>query len=61
MADRYSSFIDLAANEQVDIDYRIRVADRGSEAVILAPHGGWIEPETSEIAGDYPEFCALTW
>lgn len=50
MADRYNSFIDLAANERLDIDYRIRVLDRGSEAVILAPHGGWIEPETSEIA-----------
>lgn len=50
MADRYSSFIDLAANEQADIDYRIRVVDRGSEAVVIAPHGGWIEPETSEIA-----------
>lgn len=50
MADRYSSFIDLAANERLDIDYRIRVLDRGSETVILAPHGGWIEPETSEIA-----------
>jgi phage replication-related protein YjqB (UPF0714/DUF867 family) len=50
MADRYNSFIDLAANERLDIDYRIRVLDRGSEAVILAPHGGWIEPKTSEIA-----------
>ncbi|MDD9722067.1 poly-gamma-glutamate hydrolase family protein [Sulfitobacter sp. PR48] len=28
----------------------IRVLDRGSETVILAPHGGWIEPDTSEIA-----------
>lgn len=50
MADRYSSFIDLAANERLGIDYRIRVMDRGSETVIVAPHGGWIEPETSEIA-----------
>lgn len=50
LADRYNSFIDLAASEQLDIDYRIRVVDRGSEAVILAPHGGWIEPKTSEIA-----------
>ena len=50
MADRYSSFFDLAANERLDIDYRIRVLDRGSDTVILAPHGGWIEPETSQIA-----------
>jgi phage replication-related protein YjqB (UPF0714/DUF867 family) len=50
MAERYNSFIDLAANARLDIDYDIRVLDRGSEAVILAPHGGWIEPKTSEIA-----------
>lgn len=50
MADRYSSFNDLAAKERIDIDYRIRAMDRGTEAVILAPHGGWIEPGTSEIA-----------
>jgi phage replication-related protein YjqB (UPF0714/DUF867 family) len=50
MADRYSSFFELAANERFGVDYRIRVLDRGSETVILAPHGGWIEPATSEIA-----------
>lgn len=50
MPDRYTSFVDLAANERPDIDYRIRVVDRGSEIGILAPHGGWIEPGTSEIA-----------
>lgn len=50
MPDRYTSFVDLAANEKPDIDYRIRVVDRGSEIGILAPHGGWIEPGTSEIA-----------
>lgn len=50
MADRYKSFDELAANERLDIDYRIRALDRDSEAVILAPHGGWIEPKTSDIA-----------
>lgn len=50
MADRYKSFNELATSERLDIDYRIRALDRGSEAVILAPHGGWIEPKTSEIA-----------
>ena len=50
MADRYKSFDELAACERLDIDYRIRALDRDSEAVILAPHGGWIEPKTSEIA-----------
>lgn len=50
MADRYNTFNDLAANALLDIDYRVRVVDRGSMVVILAPHGGWIEPKTSEIA-----------
>jgi phage replication-related protein YjqB (UPF0714/DUF867 family) len=50
MADRYRTFKDLAANEQLGVDYLIRVKDRGSHSVILAPHGGWIEPGTSEIA-----------
>lgn len=48
--DRYNNFAELAANERVGIDYRIRVEDRGTPIVILAPHGGWIEPHTSEIA-----------
>lgn len=50
MADRYRAFKDLAANERHGIDYCIRVEDRGTPSVILAPHGGWIEPGTSEIA-----------
>ena len=50
MVDRYLSFNDLAANARRDIDYRIVVKDRGTPVLILAPHGGWIEPETSEIA-----------
>lgn len=50
MADRYHTFAELAENERLGIDYRIRVKDRGAPIVILAPHGGWIEPGTSEIA-----------
>ena len=50
MVDRYRTFDDLAANERLGIDYRIRIEDRGTPFVILAPHGGWIEPDTSEIA-----------
>lgn len=50
MADRYRTFDELVANERLGIDYRIRVEDRGTPFVILAPHGGWIEPHTSEIA-----------
>ncbi|GAA5061320.1 hypothetical protein GCM10023208_30530 [Erythrobacter westpacificensis] len=50
MVDRYNSFAELAANERRGIDYRIRVVDRGANFTILAPHGGTIEPGTSEIA-----------
>ncbi|MEF2071431.1 poly-gamma-glutamate hydrolase family protein [Consotaella aegiceratis] len=50
MVDRYRSFDDLANNARLGIDYRIRFADRSTACVIIAPHGGWIEPNTSEIA-----------
>ncbi|MHA6326627.1 poly-gamma-glutamate hydrolase family protein [Roseivivax sp. CAU 1753] len=50
MADRFGSFDALAAALVRDVDYRIHAEDRGSSVVILAPHGGTIEPETSRIA-----------
>ncbi len=50
MTDRYHAFADLAAHEKLGIDYRFRVVDLGTPQVILAPHGGWIELGTSEIA-----------
>lgn len=50
MADRYLTFEDLAADMQLEDDYDIRFEDRGTSVVILAPHGGSIEPETAEIA-----------
>lgn len=50
MTDRYGSFVDLEAGSREGVDYRIRLEDRGSPFVILAPHGGTIEPETARIA-----------
>ncbi|WP_322893698.1 MULTISPECIES: poly-gamma-glutamate hydrolase family protein [unclassified Yoonia] len=50
MADRYQNFAELVADTQPDIPFRIRCDDRGSSVVIIAPHGGTIEPGTSEIA-----------
>jgi phage replication-related protein YjqB (UPF0714/DUF867 family) len=50
MADRFQNFEELAAASKLDVDHRIRCEDRGSSVVILAPHGGTIEPETAEIA-----------
>lgn len=50
MADKYRSFEQLASLERADVDFRILCRDRGSGTVIVAPHGGAIEPGTSEIA-----------
>tara|TARA_R110002049_G_scaffold140930_5_gene302303 strand:+ start:32637 stop:33224 length:588 start_codon:yes stop_codon:yes gene_type:complete len=50
MADRYDSFAKLAAATRAGVDYRIRCVDRGTSVVVLAPHGGTIEPETAQIA-----------
>ncbi|MDF1727312.1 MAG: poly-gamma-glutamate hydrolase family protein [Sulfitobacter sp.] len=50
MADRYQNFAELDAVNEEGVDFRIRSEDRGSAVVILAPHGGTIEPETAKIA-----------
>jgi phage replication-related protein YjqB (UPF0714/DUF867 family) len=50
MADTYRNFQQLAENETQDEDFAIRVRERNGTAVIIAPHGGGIEPGTSEIA-----------
>lgn len=48
--DRYRSFAVLAAAEVEGEDYRLVVEERSSDLIVIAPHGGWIEPATSEIA-----------
>ena len=47
---RRLSFQEIADTKTEGFDYRISVLDRGSAIVIIAPHGGDIEPGTSEIA-----------
>lgn len=49
--DKYRSFSELERYEREGHDFRI-VAERrdGSNVLVLAPHGGQIEPGTSEIA-----------
>lgn len=63
MVDKYSNFAELTANERVGIDFQIRVENRGTPVAIIAPHGGRIEPGTSEIAatiaGDTQSFYAF--
>ncbi len=49
-SDTYRSFPELAASERRNIDYRISAAVRPSPVAIVAPHGGAIEPGTSELA-----------
>jgi phage replication-related protein YjqB (UPF0714/DUF867 family) len=48
--DRYSSFANLSERASEGIDYRIHLRDRQSRISIVAPHGGGIEPGTSEVA-----------
>lgn len=45
--DRYRTFEELSRYES---QFEVEVRDRGSDVTIIAPHGGRIEPHTSEIA-----------
>lgn len=46
----YTCFAELAKTEKQGIDYRIHSKTRASGIVVIAPHGGRIEPGTMEIA-----------
>ena len=48
--DRYRSFKELQRHETPDRDYTVAVQDTGSRVTIIAPHGGKIEPRTSDLA-----------
>jgi phage replication-related protein YjqB (UPF0714/DUF867 family) len=50
MADKYPNFATLARHERSGIDYRVLVRRERPAFAIIAPHGGGIEPGTSEIA-----------
>lgn len=49
--DTYLSVGALASKLRHGRDYRLRILDRDSTVTIIAPHGGFIEPGTSTIAG----------
>lgn len=49
MADKYANFAALAHGE-LPQSYSIRVRNLGSRIAVVAPHGGAIEPGTSEVA-----------
>jgi len=46
----YSSFSDLMADKEEGVHYRIRLVNRHSAVVVMAPHGGKIEPYTTDLA-----------
>jgi phage replication-related protein YjqB (UPF0714/DUF867 family) len=48
--DTYRNFADLARHEKSGIDYDVLVRRARLELAIVAPHGGGIEPGTTEIA-----------
>jgi phage replication-related protein YjqB (UPF0714/DUF867 family) len=49
--DVYRNFAALCKTEREDADFRVLVVKKkGSRTVIIAPHGGAIEPGTSEVA-----------
>lgn len=50
MKDKYKDFETLRRSEREGIDFQTRVHNRNSSAVIIAPHGGAIEPKTSTVA-----------
>ena len=48
--DNYKNFKELKNFEKINTDYKITISDLGSPTTIIAPHGGKIEPKTSDIA-----------
>jgi phage replication-related protein YjqB (UPF0714/DUF867 family) len=48
--DKYKSFAGLKAVERAGVDYCRIILPQNSEIAVIAPHGGGIEPGTSEIA-----------
>lgn len=51
MKDRYDNFAALSAAES---EYRIIYEEKeGSKCIVLAPHGGRIEPGVSELCGHF--------
>jgi phage replication-related protein YjqB (UPF0714/DUF867 family) len=46
----YTNFKELRSREAEGRDYRIRIETRDPRVLIMAPHGGKIEPATAEVA-----------
>ena len=50
MAFSYRNYKELASREVKDKDYQVRMNLRDEHILVMAPHGGKIEPGTTEIA-----------
>ena len=50
MTRSYRSFKELVGEELENRDYRVRVNSRNGPVLVMAPHGGKIEPGTAEVA-----------
>ncbi len=50
MTHAYRSFIELESKEREGEDWTREYVARGSRILVMAPHGGWIEPFTAELA-----------
>ena len=48
--DTYEDYYHLLKHEQEGRDFRVLSLLRGADVAVIAPHGGGIEPGTSEIA-----------
>jgi phage replication-related protein YjqB (UPF0714/DUF867 family) len=47
---KYECFSDVSKSEMLDRDFRVRLLVRPGATIVIAPHGGGIEPGTSELA-----------
>jgi phage replication-related protein YjqB (UPF0714/DUF867 family) len=56
LIDKYNNFEQLLTSEKKDVDFRRIVKQRNSPWLIVAPHGGGIEPGTSELAAAIARF-----
>jgi phage replication-related protein YjqB (UPF0714/DUF867 family) len=50
MTSPYSTFKQLAESESEGKDYQVRIDLKDSSVLVMAPHGGKIEPGTAEVA-----------
>ncbi|WP_426621139.1 poly-gamma-glutamate hydrolase family protein [Bacillus licheniformis] len=59
LTDQYGSFTEMAENEIEGTDYSVAARDAGSALLVMAPHGGGIEPGISEIVKAFAEGASV--